>query len=231
MGSYGVVEMRRQTIAILLLMAVCITIVLATSAFPASAAGYEWSRTFGGHFQENCYSMVNTSDGGFLIGGWTDWHLQNSSYSWSIDNFFLLKTDKYGNQEWYHTYGDNQSFLGGYVCESPGGGYILAGSLGKHSTGFVGLIKVDASGQTLQKKNYLPGFDGRVKSLEAAPDGYILAGTNNRTFSSRGWDPRKLNLDRWYYEPDLDVGRALSTREAVSSLQAGRLSTKLVRCF
>jgi len=128
-GSSGVIEMRLQTIAILLLMAIGMTFILAGSSFPAAAAGYEWYQTFGGHQQDNCFSLINTSDGGFLIGGWTDWHFQNSSYSWSIDNFFLLKTDKNGDQEWYRTYGDNQSFMGGYVCEAPDGGiFSLAAS-------------------------------------------------------------------------------------------------------
>ncbi len=185
-----------------------------------------------GHQQDYCYSLVNTSDGGFLIGGWTDWHLQNSSYAWSIDNFFLLKTDKNGNQEWYRTYGDNQSFLGGYVCEAPGGGYVLAGSLGQYSIGSRILIKVDASGQVLWKKYHLTWFDGRVKSLEAAPDGYILAGTSNRSvFLMRFGPDGNLIRDRSYDEPDLDVGRALSTRDGGFVIAGGPSFDKTGKMF
>ncbi len=216
MGSYGVVEMRRQTFAIVILwlLAVCMISLLAIGSFPDTAAGYEWSRTYGGHFQDNCFSLVDTSDGGYLIGGWTDWEFRNASYSWSIDNFFLLKADKNGNQEWYRIYGDNQSFMGGYVCEAPGGGYVLAGGLGQYDIGSIGLIKVDADGQTLWEKNYRKGFDGRVKSLAAVPDGYILAGTCNGSVFLMRFDPEgNLIWDCSYDVPGLDAGRVLPTTD------------------
>jgi hypothetical protein len=206
--------MRRQAIAISLLMAICMAFMLVISSFPVTAAGYEWSRTNGGHYQDNCFSLVNTSDGGFLIGGWADWHYQNDSYSWFVNHFFLLKTDKDGNQEWYQAYGDTHASMGGYAREAPGGGFILAGGIEADGVGTVGLFKVDAGGRKLWEKNYRPGFDGRVKSLESAPDGYILAGTSNgRVFLMKFDYEGNLEWDRSYNNPGLDAGRALPTSD------------------
>jgi hypothetical protein len=203
----------------LLLMIACAALILAISSVPASAAGYGWQQTFKGHHQDNCYSLINTSDGGYLIGGWTSWHITNEShYSWLIDNFFLLKTDKNGNQEWYHIYGDNQSFMGGYVCEAPAGGYVLGGANGMYSTGSVCLIKVDTRGRVLWKKDYWTGFDGRVKSLEVTPDGYILAGVSSNMRNSSmfimkfDWDGN-LAWNHIYDEPGLDPAGVLPAQD------------------
>lgn len=208
--------MRRQTFAIAILwpMAICMALILVISSCPATAAGYDWSRTYGGHFQDNCFSLLDTSDGGYLIGGWTDREFRNASYSWSVDNFFLLKADKNGNQEWYRIYGDNQSYMGGYVCKAPAGGYVLAGGLGQYDIGSICLIKVDADGGVLWEKNFRKGFDGRVKSLAAAPDGYILAGTSNGSVFLMRIDPEgNLIWDRSYDEPGLDACRVLPTTD------------------
>jgi hypothetical protein len=227
--------MKGRTTA-LLLLAVFLTFILAICYFPAQASGYEWYRTFGGHQQDNCFSLINTSDGGYLIGGWTDWHFQNSSYAWDIGNFFLLKTDKNGNQEWYHIYGDNQSFMGGYVCEAPGSGYVLGGAIGQYSTGSICLIKVDANGRTLWEKTYWPGFDGRVKSLEVAPDGYIMAGMSNCT-SNCSVFLMKFDLDgnlAWnhtYDEPGLDPGRVLPAQDGGFIVAGGPYTERTGQMF
>ena len=228
--------MGRQTIAILLLLAICMAFMLVTCSFPVTAGGYDWSRTYGGHFQDNCFSLVNTSDGGFLIGGWTDSNLQNSSYSWFIENFFLLKTDKNGDQEWYRIYGNNYSRMGSYACEAPGGGYVLAGSLGEYlgenNADFIGLFKVDAGGRLVWEKRYRTGFKGWVKSFEAAPDGYILAGTDNCSVFLIKFDvDGNLAWDRSCDVSELDAGRALPTRDGGFVLAGGTFFDKAGKMF
>jgi hypothetical protein len=83
-----------------------------------------------------------------------------------------------------------------------------------YSTGYVCLIKVDASGGMLWEKNFWPGFDGRVKSIGVTPDGYILAGTSNRSLFLMNFD-RDGNLawDRTYGPGNLDPGRVLATQD------------------
>jgi len=45
------------------------------------------------------YSLVETSDGGFALAGSTD------SFGAGDADFWLVKTDMYGNMEWRRTYG------------------------------------------------------------------------------------------------------------------------------
>ena len=50
-----------------------------------------WTKTYGGLAEESTFSVVETSDQGFLISGWTE------SYGSASYNVFLIKTDSLGN--------------------------------------------------------------------------------------------------------------------------------------
>lgn len=199
----------------------CATLVTGYYLLTATT-GAEWSRTSGGHGQDNCFSLVGTSDGGYLIGGWTSWYLDNESYAWDIDNFFLWKTDKNGNQEWYHIYGDNNSFMGGYAREAPEGGYLLAGNIGQYGAGSVYLVRTDTTGDVLWEKNYWNGFVGQVKYLENAPDGYVLAGnTNGSAFLMKFDRCGNVSWIRIYDDHKLDVSAVKPTQDGGFILTGG----------
>jgi hypothetical protein len=86
-----------------------------------SAGNMMWNQTYGGTQKEEAYSMVQTSDGGYALAGWT-----NSSRTGSHD-FWLVKTDSLGNMEWNQTFGGTLSDLAYAVVQTVGGGYALAG--------------------------------------------------------------------------------------------------------
>ncbi|MBU0519859.1 hypothetical protein KJ564_13085, partial [bacterium] len=81
----------------------------------------EWDQTFGGWHWEQCYSVQQTNDGGYILGG----------YSWSFGgldpDFYLVKTDSLGNQEWDQTFGGENQEVCYSVQQTADGGYILGG--------------------------------------------------------------------------------------------------------
>ena len=56
-----------------------------------ASGNVQWAKTYGGTNNERAYSVRQTSDGGYIVAGWT--------YSFSADGagIFLIKTDAKGN--------------------------------------------------------------------------------------------------------------------------------------
>ena len=59
-----------------------------------------WNRTYGGRKMEYGTSVQQTSDGGYIIGGFT------GSYGMGGNDAWLVKVDNHGNLEWNKTFGD-----------------------------------------------------------------------------------------------------------------------------
>jgi hypothetical protein len=133
-----------------------------------------WTRTYGGVDEDYGYSVKQTSDGGFIIGGSTD------SFGASYDDAYLLKTDVNGDTLWTRTYeGTGGSEAANSVRQTTDGGFILAGY-----TYFVGtqnrdiyLWKTDANGDTLWTRSYGgDGFDVAWCVEQTTDDGFIVVG-------------------------------------------------------
>jgi len=110
------------------------------------AQGQElWSQTFGGTSFDFALSVQETSDGGYIIAGATDF-----DFSGAVGDVYLIKTDAQGQELWSQTFGGTGLDLGYSVQETSDGGYIIAGETSSFGAGNtdVYLIKTDAQGNT-----------------------------------------------------------------------------------
>lgn len=101
-----------------------------------------WSRTYGGSYDDIAYSLVATSDEGFALAGKTH------SFDVGQGDFWLVKTDASGNQEWNQTYGGEGIDIVRSLVEVSAGGFALAGttnSLGAGDNDFC-FVKTDSYG-------------------------------------------------------------------------------------
>ena len=78
--------MRRK----LFFSAIVISVLLCSSLVVSVDAASMWSRTYGGTELDVARSVVETSDGGYAIAGWT------TSFGAGEADFWLIKTDEYG---------------------------------------------------------------------------------------------------------------------------------------
>jgi len=81
-----------------------------------------WTRTYGGSYWDEAYSVQQTSDGGYIIAGETE------SFGAGGGDVYLLKTDSSGATKWTQTYGGSHYDWGSSVQQTSDGGYIVAGS-------------------------------------------------------------------------------------------------------
>ena len=147
-----------------------------------SVGNAEWNRTYGGADAEEAYSLIPTSDGGYALAGFKGIpHL-------SAD-FWLVKTDSYGNEQWNRTYGGaGEDFAYSLVATSDGG-YALAGywnyyytlgilDMGLPLHGDCYLVKTDQLGNMEWNRTYggATVLDGAYSLLETPDRGFALAG-------------------------------------------------------
>jgi hypothetical protein len=80
-----------------------------------------WTRTYGGEDDDVGNSVLQTSDGGYIIAGWTD---SFDARTWDI---YLIKIDEKGDTLWTFIYGRKLNDRGSSIFETSDGGYVIAG--------------------------------------------------------------------------------------------------------
>lgn len=127
-----------------------------------------WTKLFTGNLEEEGYVVRETSDGGYIIVGYT------RSYGVGDDDVWLIKTDINGNIIWTKTYGGFGLELGKDVQETSDGGYIIVAETGGNQG--IWLIKTDEVGNSLWTKNYGGYFAYPYSIVQTSDGGYIILG-------------------------------------------------------
>ncbi|MBS1937332.1 MAG: hypothetical protein JSS84_05920, partial [Bacteroidetes bacterium] len=129
-----------------------------------------WTRTFGDSTHYWVGNQVKqTTDGGFLIVGFTD-----AIY---FEGGFVIKTDPMGDQEWMRMYGQGGGLLDGFESAVRcGSGYVLGGiSYVSEDNSNMWLQRIDSIGDLLWSKRWGGPYDEAQSYALALSDGNILA--------------------------------------------------------
>jgi hypothetical protein len=97
----------------------------------------EWDVTFGGIHSEEGDTLVQTTDGGYALGGRAD-----SDGGWNFD-MWLVKTDGYGQEEWNVTYGGIEGEGLYSMVQTADGGYALLGETFSYGAKRNGIIPTE----------------------------------------------------------------------------------------
>jgi hypothetical protein len=135
-----------------------------------------WTRTYGGTESDYGYSVQQTTDGGYIVAGYT------KSFGAGYYDFYVIKSDANGDTLWTRTYGGTESEYGYSAQQTSDNGYIIAGKVSNDPF----LVRTDANGDTLWTRIY----DGKVaNSVQQTMDnGFIFTGVT----SSGGWGSNLL---------------------------------------
>jgi hypothetical protein len=132
-----------------------------------------WSETYGGPSSDGGLCALQTSDGGYVITGWT------ASFGAGGHDVYLIKTDSLGFELWSETYGETDTDCGYSIDQTSDGGYVIGGSTrsGRASWEDLCLIKADPSGNLVWQRTFGGASDECGYSVgQTADGGYITAG-------------------------------------------------------
>lgn len=155
-----------------------------------------WEKLYGreDHF-DGALSIEPTSDGGFIVVGWTQSHdLGGDQGGW------VLKLTGDGEIEWQKFFGGAWFDMLFSVQQTSDGGYILAGGTFSFSEdplySDAWVIKLRSNGEVAWEKTYGGDFDEAAYSVRQTADGgYFLLGWTS-SFGLGGGDIWVLRLDR-----------------------------------
>lgn len=135
-----------------------------------------WNRTYTGSNMDVVDSIVQTSDGGYLLGGTT------SPSPGAARKIELVKVDSFGNIQWNKTYEGIGNHFSKWLIQTSDGNYALAGksiSEGQNETGFW-LTKINPNGDIIWTKTYIgEAFSWAVTLVQTSDGGYALTGPTN----------------------------------------------------
>uniref|UniRef100_A0A7C4YF40 Bulb-type lectin domain-containing protein n=1 Tax=candidate division WOR-3 bacterium TaxID=2052148 RepID=A0A7C4YF40_UNCW3 len=137
-----------------------------------------WEKTFGGSNTDMGFSVKQTKDGGYIIGG------NSLSFGSGDYDFYLIKTDSFGNLVWQRNLGGTKNDFGRAVIEDANGDYIIAGFTNSFGNGEydIYICKYDTAGNIIWEKTYgMSGGDWCYSIQKTDDNGFILAGFTNST--------------------------------------------------
>ena len=144
-----------------------------------------WEKKIGGGGNQKGSDIVQSSDGGFVIVGYTD------SYRAQVGNFsenaagrkdiFIAKTNSDGVTQWTASYGFGGDDFGVKVKKESSGNYIILGTTDNSEPGQAKnnmiLIKINSLGSVISSKIIGDLEDENAADIEVVSDGYYIAGT------------------------------------------------------
>jgi hypothetical protein len=157
----------------ILVLALCFASVFTIfRAGPGAAdSGSSWSKTYDGGGLDKACLVVQTSDGGYVLAGYTQSLFPVKS------NLWLVKTDSLGDMQWNKTLSSDNDDLARAMVKTSDGGFAIAGETTyEDKTDFL-LVKTDGSGNMQWRKTF--GSENGASAfalIQTSDGGYALAG-------------------------------------------------------
>ncbi|HUM53537.1 MAG TPA: hypothetical protein PK431_17085, partial [Chitinophagales bacterium] len=172
----------------------------------------EWQKTIGGNYQDYLYSIQQTTDGGYILGGGSESDISSEKTEdkrGCCFDYWILKLSTNGTIEWQKTIGGyNDAEYVKSIQQTTDGGYILGGSSGSNISGEktdscrgykdYWVIKLTANG-TMEWQKTIGGkeYDNFYSIKQTTDNGYILGGSSSSNVATEKTDSCRGYNDYW----------------------------------
>jgi hypothetical protein len=148
----------------------------------------QWQKTFGGSLEDVALSVQQTTDGGYIVAGYTKSTDGDVTVNHGGFDYWIIKLNATGTIQWQKTLGGTGQDHATCIQQTADGGYIVAGSSNSYDGDVAEnlgsydfwVVKLDATG-TIQWKKSLGGtYSDEAQSIQQTADGgYIVAGNTD----------------------------------------------------
>jgi hypothetical protein len=173
----------------------------------------EWNQTYGGTNRDEAQSVIQTSDGGYALAGYTH------SFGAGNSDYWLVKTDANGTMLWSKTFGGTETDVPYALVESSDGGFVLAGETASFGPGDCDfwLVKTDSFGELQWNQTYGGTDNDHACSLIITSDGGIAIVGYTASFGGGNYDywlvktnsNGKMQWNQTYGGPSWDEARSI----------------------
>ncbi len=155
-----------------------------------ASGNQQWQKAYGSAKDDLFNSVLQTSDGGYLLAGG----------SWAVDGTgadgWVLRLTSNANVEWQKTFGGGGDDYISAVAQTGEGGYIVVGDTTSPVTGDTNgwMVRLNPFGNKQWEKTFGGASKDEINAIWATSDGgYIVAGSSS-SFSSGNEDLWVLKL-------------------------------------
>ncbi len=162
-----------------------------------SSGNKEWDKTFGGTGDDQLYSVRQSSDGGYILGGWSFSGISGdkTQNTWGVHDYWIIKIDSAGNKEWDKDFGGFSADYFTSLEQTTDGGYILGGisnsGIGGNKTEDTWggtdywILKIDSQGVKQWDKDFggtgIESLFGNI--IQTSDAGYLICGSSHSPMS------------------------------------------------
>lgn len=154
-----------------------------------SSGNIDWQKSLGGSSHESFPSIIQTSEGGYILAAASDSNISGDKTDNKIgsDDYWIVKLDASGNIAWQKTYGGTGSDSNPHIIQTANGGYFVGGTSKSVVSGDkteprkgvqdYWVLKLDSTGNIIWQKSLGGSAEQNLNDvLQTADGGFILTG-------------------------------------------------------
>ena len=144
-----------------------------------------WEKNYGGSNNDRAKSIWQTTDGGYIIAGYSYSNDGDVSEDHGSVDYWIVKLDGIGNITWEKSLGGSNEDYANFIQQTLDGGYIVVGGSqsndgdvsGNHGYADYWIVKLDPTGNIAWEQNYGGSSGEAAHFVQQTLDGsYIIAG-------------------------------------------------------
>ena len=144
-----------------------------------------WQKSLGGSMEDIAYSILQTTEGGYVISGGSSSNNGDVSGNHGQNDYWIVKLTSTGEISWQKSLGGSEDDHANCIQQTNDGGFIISGESlsndcdvsGNHGNADYWIVKLTSSGEIEWQKALGGSEDDLAFSIQQTTDGgYIIGG-------------------------------------------------------